>query len=106
MLRSAAIVLCLVAVAFIVAGCAPGPNRLGGVPDESGHVSGFLSGFWHGFISLFTFIVSLFNPTVRVYEVHNSGSLYDLGFILGVVVFFGGSGGGAGTRAKRGRRTA
>jgi hypothetical protein len=61
-------------------------------------VAGFWMGLWHGFILLFTFIISLFNDSVRVYDVHNSGHLYDLGFIMGVMMF---GGGGCGTRRKR-----
>jgi hypothetical protein len=62
-------------------------------------VAGFWKGLWHGFILLFTFVVSLFNDGVHVYEAHKSGHLYDPGFVLGAMVFFGGSGGQA--RKKR-----
>ena len=54
-----------------------------------------------GFIVLFTFIISLFNDNVAVYDVHNSGGWYNFGFLLGVMFFFGGSGGGAGRRRRR-----
>jgi len=54
--------------------------------------AGFLAGLWHGLICPITFIVSLFNPQVRIYEVKNKGSLYDLGFLLGAIIIFGGSG--------------
>ncbi|MFC2088797.1 hypothetical protein ACFLSX_04280, partial [Calditrichota bacterium] len=57
-------------------------------------------GLWHGFISLFSFIASLFYDNVSIYEVHNNGNWYNLGFILGIMCFFGGSGGGAGRRSK------
>jgi hypothetical protein len=57
----------------------------------SGAVSaGFLAGFWHGLILPITFILSLFNPRVRIYEARNRGRLYDLGFILGASVTMGG----------------
>jgi hypothetical protein len=78
-----------------LAGCAAGPNEMAGQPAEDGRVAGFWLGLWHGFIVLFTFLVSLFSDGVHFYEVHNSGGWYDLGFVLGVMIFFGGSGGGA-----------
>lgn len=53
--------------------------------------AGFWAGLWHGFISPITFIVSLFNPRVRIYEVHNRGRWYDFGFIIGISSAFGGS---------------
>lgn len=64
---------------------------------EAGNVTfdaepaGFWMGLWHGFISLFTFIISLFNDKIDIYEVNNTGKLYDLGFILGILIFYGGS---------------
>jgi hypothetical protein len=54
--------------------------------------AGFLAGLWHGLISPITFVVSLFYPSVRIYEVKNDGLWYDFGFILGVSAAFGGSG--------------
>ena len=51
----------------------------------------FWVGLWHGVISPIVFIASLFTPDVRIYEKNNRGILYDLGFLLGVMVVFGGS---------------
>jgi hypothetical protein len=90
-LKIAAITLPLV----LIMGCAPGVNQLADTPDAQGNVAGFWRGLWHGFIVLFTFIISLFTDNVRMYEVHNSGNWYNLGFLLGMAIFFGGSGGGA-----------
>ncbi|MDC0325530.1 hypothetical protein OAM01_02115 [bacterium] len=59
-------------------------------------LAGFWAGLWHGLISPITFIVSLFNPRVRIYETNNRGLLYDFGFILGISAAFGGSGQQAG----------
>jgi hypothetical protein len=55
---------------------------------------------WQGFIAPFALIVSLFNNHVSIYEVHNNGGWYNVGFVLGASIFFGG-GGGAGARASR-----
>lgn len=54
--------------------------------------AGFLAGLWHGLILPITFIVSLFNSNVRIYETMNSGRWYDFGFILGASSSLGGSG--------------
>jgi len=55
---------------------------------------GFLLGLFHGFILLFAFVLSLFTD-VAVYAVPNAGWSYDLGFLIGAMMFFGGGGGGA-----------
>ncbi len=54
---------------------------------------GFFSGLFHGFIVLFSFIISLFTD-YEIYAFPNSGGWYDFGFLLGIMCFFGGSGGG------------
>jgi hypothetical protein len=48
---------------------------------------GFFWGLWHGVIAVFSFIWSLFDPKVAVYEVFNNGAWYDLGFLLGIGAF-------------------
>ena len=62
---------------------------------------GFLMGLLHGFISLFSLLGSLFFDT-RIYGFPNSGSGYDVGFVLGAAVFYGGIAGlvAGRTRAK------
>jgi hypothetical protein len=88
----AVVLVCLFLVLFLMIGCAQTTDT---PTIESADPAGFWMGLWHGFILLFTFIVSLFNDGVGIYESHNSGHLYDLGFLLGVMVFFGGGGSGA-----------
>jgi hypothetical protein len=68
---------------------APSPNPLINTPDAQGHVAGVLLGLWHGIISPVTLVVSFFNKGVQIYEVHNDGSQYNLGFLLGVVILLG-----------------
>jgi len=87
--------------ATLLAACAAGPNELVGSPGPEGAVAGFWLGLWHGFISFFSFVVSIFNHHVGIYEVHNNGAWYNFGFILGATSFFGGGGGGASRRSKR-----
>ena len=64
-----------------------GPNSGFKAPDAK--AAGFWAGFWHGLISPITLIVSLFNKDVRIYETHNSGVGYDVGFILGASASLG-----------------
>lgn len=85
----------IMVVLFFMASCAAGPNKMEDSENPKGKVAGFWAGLWHGFISFFTFIISLFTDKVNVYEVHNSGNWYNFGFILGVMIFYSGSGGGA-----------
>ncbi|WP_156946346.1 hypothetical protein [Clostridium akagii] len=54
--------------------------------------AGFWAGLWHGLIAPITFIISIFNVNVRIYETNNRGRLYDLGFMLGASISLGGSG--------------
>lgn len=95
--------VCLLALVGL-AGCAAGPNESVGVGNPD--VAGFWLGLWHGLISPITFLVSLFNSDVNLYEVHNDGNWYDFGFMIGVSsVFSGGAGSGAAARrSSRGRR--
>jgi hypothetical protein len=67
---------------------APGPNPLVNTPDAHGRPAGFWLGIWHGIISPFTLLASfLTKANVQMYEVHNDGSLYNLGFFIGILVF-------------------
>ena len=86
------------ALVLFVAGCA-GSNPLQGTSGTSG-VAGFWAGLWHGLICPFTFVISLFNHGIRMYEVHNNGMWYDLGFLIGASSSLG----SAGHRTGRGRR--
>ena len=87
-------------IIFLISGCVAGPNELVNTPDEEGQVSGFWQGLWQGFISPFTFLISLFSETVHVYDVHNNGNWYNFGFLLGASIIFGGGGGGAARRRR------
>ena len=46
---------------------------------------GFLLGLWHGFIFPVAFVLSFFMPGVAVYAVPNDGTLYNLGYFIGIV---------------------
>ena len=82
----------------ILAGCVPGPNHSKGAASEHDGVSGFWLGLWQGFIALFVYVVSLFKSDLSIYEVHNNGAWYNLGYLLGLACFFGGGGNRAARR--------
>lgn len=65
---------------------APGPNPVMNQPDAQGRVARAGAGLWHGIIAPITLVISFFNSDVHMYEVHNAGSEYDLGFLLGVAL--------------------
>jgi hypothetical protein len=77
---------------ILMTGCAPGPNHLAGTGSERGPIAGFWLGLWQGFIAPIVFFVSLFKSNLNIYEVHNSGVFYNLGYLFGLAIFFGGSG--------------
>jgi len=59
--------------------------------ENISNLPGFLKGLLHGFILLFSFIGSLFTD-YEIYAFPNSGGWYNFGFLLGVMMFFGGGG--------------
>jgi hypothetical protein len=95
-MRRAAITVSLVGLLLLL-GCAAGPNALVDTPNANGEIAGFWLGLWHGIISPLAFLGSLLSDSVQLYEVHNSGALYDFGFVLGAGIL-GGSGGAAARR--------
>jgi hypothetical protein len=84
---------------LVLAGCAPGPNSMEKTADADGKTAGFWLGLWHGLISPVTFVISVFTKNVRLYEVHNSGTWYNFGFVLGAGLFL--SGGILGRKKKK-----
>jgi len=83
-IKYAPIVLVALVMLFLTS-CAPGCEKFDTEP------AGFFMGLWHGIISFVTFIISLFNENVNIYEINNSGWPYNLGFILGIMIVYGGS---------------
>ena len=77
---------------FFVTSCAP----VGMTQEEYG----FIYGIVHGFISPFVLIAKLLGVQIGLYAENNTGSLYWLGYILGVVLLLGGGGGSYATRRR------
>ena len=84
---------------LVLAGCAAGDVRW-----HDTNPAGFWAGLWHGMIVVITFIISLFSKTVEIYERANNGGWYDFGFILGILLIWGGSSGAACRRRASRRR--
>jgi len=102
--RHATYAVLTVAAVLVLAACAAGPNPIAQAnqPDAAG----FWLGLWQGLISPITFLISLFNHDVNVYEVNNNGNWYDFGFMLGIAMVFSGpaSSGRTASRRTRSRR--
>jgi hypothetical protein len=66
-----------------MSGCADAINVKDCIsPTE--HVYGFWGGTWHGMISGFSFIGSLFSDDIAIYAVNNNGGWYNFGFVGGL----------------------
>jgi len=66
----------------------PGANPLLNEPDENGRLAGLGQGLWHGLIAPVTLVSSFLNENAQIYEVHNNGKEYNLGFLIGVAIVF------------------
>ncbi|MHB8169740.1 MAG: hypothetical protein ACYDET_08930 [Thermoleophilia bacterium] len=105
--RKKLIVLALVLLlAVALSGCAQ-QNQAQNTPGSAG-VAGFWPGLWHGFILPVSFVASLFDHSIGIYEIHNDGNLYNLGFVLGTWLVFavligGANSGPAAARRKGGK---
>ena len=98
-MRRSLLLVAILGATLILAGCAPGPNSAEKTANAEGKTAGFLLGLWHGFISPVTFVISVFSKNVRLYEVHNNGTWYNFGFVLGAGLFL--SGGILGKKKKK-----
>jgi hypothetical protein len=94
-MKKSIVLVSIFLVLMLMAGCAPGTtvrvttpglNPLTSQPDPAGRVAGAGEGLWHGIIAPVSLIMSFFAPNVRMYEVHNSGPSYDIGFLLGMAL--------------------
>ena len=96
-LRTPLLALVVAAGGLVLAACAPGANDAAASGQE---LAGFWLGLWHGIITPVTFVISLFNDNINLYEVHNNGNWYNFGFVLGLSIVFG-----SGSRASAPRRS-
>ena len=89
-MKRAYLLFLLLLVILFLAGCAASPNEAVNTPTSDGNVADFPMGLWHGMISPVTLVISCFKSEVGVYEAHNNGGWYNLGFILGIAVVLSG----------------
>ena len=82
--------------AMVALSCARQPEP----PPDVEEIPGFFRGLLQGFLIFFSLILSFFKD-VRIYEYPNSGLWYDVGYVLGASIFFGGSGAGAKSSRKK-----
>ena len=86
---------------LVLGACAPGMNEHAHTASAEGVVAGFWRGLWHGIIVPITFLISLFDGKIGIYEVHNNGGWYNFGFLVGLLSFHGGRAAGGVARRRR-----
>lgn len=106
MKSSLALLVLVLLLLNMLAGCAPGVNQFKGTANDQNVVAGFWLGLWQGFIAPIVFVVSLFRHNLSIYEVHNNGAWYNFGYIFGLACFFGGGGNQAARRKRNLTRSA
>ncbi|MGG6310374.1 hypothetical protein [Paenibacillus macerans] len=70
---------------IFLSGCVPGDGT-----NHAQNPAGFFWGIWHGWIAPISLMISFFKDNIRLYEIHNIGWWYDLGFYIAVISGFGG----------------
>jgi hypothetical protein len=75
----------IVSLLLLATACTAGSDSFSGTKP-----AGLLAGLWHGIIAPITLIWGIFDKSVKVYEVMNTGWWYDLGFLIGVGALCGG----------------
>lgn len=83
-LRLLLLVILFLTIAALT-GCVPGDGTY-----DAQHSAGFFWGIWHGWIAPVSLIIGIFKENIRIYEINNTGWLYDLGFYVAVISGFGG----------------
>lgn len=72
----------------------PRRSTLTNIEESDEEAAGFWQGLWHGCTLPITFLMSLFNEEIGVYETRNNGGWYNFGFLFGLMMIFGGGKGG------------
>ena len=71
----------LIVVVIFSTSCANVTNVNECLPENE--PAGFWGGLWNGFTLFFSFIGSLFDRDIALWEVNNNGGWYNFGFMLG-----------------------
>ncbi len=78
-------ILILIVLSLLLSSCIPGDGS-----SSPGDPAGFISGIWHGWIAPLSLIISLFDRSIGIYEIHNTKFWYDFGFYIAIIGGFGG----------------
>lgn len=78
-------ILLLIVFSLLLSSCIPGDGSAS-FTDKAG----IFSGIWHGWIAPLSLIISLFDQSISIYEVNNTGFWYDFGFYIAIIGGFGG----------------
>ena len=92
-------IILLILVILLITSCVPTLDVDKCLPVD-GKIYGFWNGLWHGLISWFSLIGSLFNDEITVYAFNNNGAWYNFGFLIGAGSTLSGTSSGV----KRSRR--
>ena len=86
-MKKKSLLLCclLILTLTMLTGCIPGDGAV-----KTSDPAGFFSGVWHGWIAPVSLVFGLFKNNIRVYEVINTGWMYDFGFYMAIISGFGG----------------
>lgn len=93
------VLLLIAAVTIMFTSCIPGDGAA-----SPGDEAGFFSGIWHGWIAPFSLIISIFNKSINIYEIHNTGFWYDFGYYAAILGGFGGFSLGRRRKRKKDRK--
>lgn len=77
--------LVLFLMVILLTSCIPGDGKA-----TIENPAGFFSGIWHGWLAPLSLIISIFKDHINIYEVHNTGFWYDLGYYMAIISGFGG----------------
>lgn len=77
--------LILFLMVILLTSCIPGDGKA-----TIENPAGFFSGIWHGWLAPLSLIISIFKDHINIYEVHNTGFWYDLGYYMAIISGFGG----------------
>lgn len=84
-MKKAVLISLMIILLLTMSGCVPGDGTY-----TAEKPAGFFWGIWHGWVAPISLIIGLFNDSIRIYEINNTGWFYDLGFYIAVISGFGG----------------
>ncbi len=79
------VIMLALCMLVVLSSCLPGDGK--NTPERQAN---FFTGIWHGWIAPISLIIGIFDHNIRIYETHNTGWWYDLGFYMAVISGFGG----------------